>query len=74
MLDDIKPYVEKTLIDGELTGHAHKLDVKLQSFCGSGFSLFAVRMCQALPLSLWSELTNNTLRKQRWDTFLYPQF
>jgi len=25
-------------------GHVHKLDVKLQSLCESGFSLFAVRM------------------------------
>jgi len=28
----------------ELAGHIQKLDVKLQSLCGSGFSLFAVRM------------------------------
>jgi len=31
-------------IDAELAGHLHKLDVKLQSLCGSGFSLFAVRI------------------------------
>jgi len=31
-------------IYAELTGHAHKLDVKLLSLCGSGFSLFAVRV------------------------------
>ena len=31
-------------IDAEIAGHAHKLDMKLQSLCGSGFSLFAVRM------------------------------
>jgi len=28
----------------QLAGHAHKLDVKMQSFCGNVFSLFAVRM------------------------------
>jgi len=44
MLDHAKPYVEKKhCIDVELSGHVHKLDVKLQSSCGSGFSLFAVR-------------------------------
>jgi len=31
-------------IDVELARHVHKLDVKLQNLCGSGFSLFAVRM------------------------------
>ena len=31
-------------IDAELTGHADKLDMKLQSLCGNGFSLFAVRI------------------------------
>jgi len=31
-------------IDAETAGHARKVDVKLQSLCGSGFSLFAVRM------------------------------
>jgi len=30
-------------IDVELSGHVHKLDMKLQSLCGSGFSLFAIR-------------------------------
>jgi len=45
MLDHTKPYVEKIhYIDVELAGHVHKLDVKLQSLCGSGFSLFAVRI------------------------------
>jgi len=44
MLDHTKPYVEKIhYIDAELAAHVHKLDVKLQSLCGSGFSLFAVR-------------------------------
>jgi len=28
-------------IDAELAWHVHKIDVKLQSLCGSGFSLFA---------------------------------
>jgi len=42
MLDHTKPYIEKIhYIDAELPGHVHKLDVKLQSLCGSGFSLFA---------------------------------
>jgi len=31
-------------MDVELAGHVHKLDVKLQSLCGSGVFLFAVRM------------------------------
>jgi len=31
-------------IDAELAGHADQLDVKLQSLCGNGFSLFAVRI------------------------------
>jgi len=33
------------IIDAELAGHAHNLDVKLQSLCGSGFSLW----CACLP-------------------------
>jgi len=32
------------MIDAKLAGHVHKLDVKPQSFCGSGFSSFAVCM------------------------------
>jgi len=45
MLDHIKPYVEKMhSIDAEIAGHAHKLEVKLQRLCGSGFSLSAVCM------------------------------
>jgi len=45
MLDHTKPYIEKIhSIDDETAGHLHKLDVQLQSLCGSGFSLFAVRM------------------------------
>ena len=62
-----KPYVEKIhYIDAELAGHVFQRDVKLQNLCGSGFSLFAVccsHACQALPI--WSDLTNNTLRKHR---------
>jgi len=43
MLKHSKPYVEKIQsIDAKLAGLVHKLDVKLQSFCGSGFSSFAV--------------------------------
>ena len=36
--------LKKYAIDAELAGHAHELDVKLQSLCESGFSLFAVRI------------------------------
>jgi len=44
MLDHNKIYAEKIhYTDAELAGHVHKLDVKLQSLCASGFSLFAVR-------------------------------
>jgi len=57
-------------IDAELAGHADKLDMKLQSLCGNGFSACCAHSCRALPL--WSELTKN-LQKQRWGTFLYPQ-
>ena len=31
-------------IDAELAGHADKLDMKVQSLCENGFSLFAVRI------------------------------
>jgi len=45
MLEHTKPYVEKIhYINDEPAGYVHKLDVKLQSLCGSGFSLFAVRV------------------------------
>jgi len=44
MLDHNKPNVEKMrYIDVGLAGHVHKLDVKLQSLCGGGFSPFALR-------------------------------
>jgi len=65
MLGHTKPYNEKIhYIDVELAGRVRKLVVKLQSLCRSGFSQFAVRIL-AKPYHL-SELTNNTLRKQRW--------
>jgi len=39
----ILPTLRNTAIDAaELAGYAQKLGVKLQSLCGSGFSLFAV--------------------------------
>jgi len=60
-------------IDAELAGHAHKLDVKLQSLCGNGFSLFAVRIL-AKPYHLGVNWPTTHLRKQRWGTFIYPQF
>jgi len=45
MLDHNKPNVDKMrYIDAEPAGHVHKLDVKLQSLCGSGFFLFALRV------------------------------
>jgi len=45
ILEHTKSYIEKIhSVDAELTGHGRKLDVKLQSLCGSGFSRFAVRM------------------------------
>ena len=45
MLDHTKWYAEKIRsIDAERAEHVHKLDVKLQSLCVSGFSLLAVRM------------------------------
>ena len=49
MLKHSKPYVEKIQsINAKLAGHVHELDVKLQSFCGSGFSSFAVCMLAKL--------------------------
>jgi len=45
MHDHTKPYIEKLhCIDADLAGHVHKVDVELQSLCGSGFSLLAVRI------------------------------
>jgi len=44
-LEHAKSYIEKIhSVDAELPGHARELDMKLQSLCGSGFSLFAVCM------------------------------
>jgi len=31
-------------VGAELAGHADKLDMKLQSLCGNGFPLFAMRI------------------------------
>jgi len=43
MLDHTTSYIEKIHhLDAEIAGNARKLDVKLQSLCGSGFSLSAV--------------------------------
>jgi len=45
MLDHTKLYAVKIrCTDAELEGHAHKLDMKLQKLCGSGFSLLAVHI------------------------------
>jgi len=74
MLDHTKSYAEKIYsTDAEQAGPVHKLDVKLQSLCGSDFSLFVVRIL-AKPYHLWSELTNNTVRKQRWVHFFFLKF
>jgi len=44
-LDHTKSYIEKIhSVDAELARHAHNRDIKLQSLCGSGFSLFAMGM------------------------------
>ena len=62
MLDHTKPYVEKMhYTDAELAGHVHKPDVKLQSLCVSGFSLFPLRVL-AKPYHFgvnWSTLCEN---------------
>jgi len=45
ILDHTKSCVAKMhSIAVELVRHAHKLDMKLRSLCGNGFSLFAVSM------------------------------
>jgi len=45
ILDHTQSYVAKMhSIAAELVRHAHKLDMKLQSLCENGFSLFAVSM------------------------------
>ena len=66
-------YCKMHSIDVKLKRLAHKLDTKLQSLCWSDFSLFAVHML-AISLTTWSELINNTFRKQKWGTFLYPNY
>jgi len=58
ILDHAKSYVEKNT--AELVAHAHKLDMKLQSLFGNGFSPFALHMLAKPYLPLRSELTNNT--------------
>jgi len=74
MVGHTESYVEKIhSVDAELAGRAHLLDVKLQRLCASVFfSVCCVHAYQGLPLR--TELTNNTLRKQSWGTFLYLQF
>jgi len=73
MMYHAKSYIEKTqCTDAELAGHIHKLDVKLQSLCVIGFSLFAVSIF-AKPLHL-SELTNNTLRNKDGVHFFTLKF
>jgi len=51
MLDHTKPSLEKIhYIDAELSGHVHRLDVKLQFVWEWLFSVCCARSCQALPL------------------------
>jgi len=54
------------MIDAEL------VDAKLQSLCGSGFSVCCAHAFHALPFR--SELTNNTLQNQRWVHFFTLNF
>jgi len=54
-------YWKNTLYSAQLAGHVHKLDVKLQFVWKWLFSVCCAHSCQTLPL--WSELTNNALRK-----------
>jgi len=73
MLDHTEMYVEKIhSIDAELAGHAHKLSLtwNCTGYVGAFFSVCYVHAYQALPIR--SELTNNTLQKQRQSTFLQP--
>jgi len=73
ILNHTKSYIEKMhSTDAELSGHVYKPDVKLEFVWEWFFSVCCVHACQALPLRI--ELINNTLLKQRWGTFLYPQF
>ena len=51
-------------------GHVHKLDVKLQSLCGSGFSLFAVGIRAKLYYFEVNWPTTLCENKERWGTFL----
>jgi len=49
MFNHTKPYIEKLhYMDADRAGHVHRHNVKLQSLCGSGFSLFAVRILATL--------------------------
>jgi len=73
ILDHTKSCIDKIhSTDAELAGHAHKLD-KTAEFVWEWFMLVVCMLAKPY-IPLRSELTNNTLQKQRWDTFLYPQF
>jgi len=68
ILNHTKSFVEKIhSIDAELAGQAHKLDVKLQSLCGNGFSPCAVCVF-AKPHHIGMNWPT-TLWKQRWVHF-----
>jgi len=56
-------------IGAELAGHVHKLDVKLRSLCGSGFSLFAVRILAKLYHFEVNWPTTLCENKERWVHF-----
>jgi len=72
MLDHTKQYVEKYSVDAQLARHAHKLDVKLQRLCGSGFSVCCAYACQVLPV--WSELTKKNCENKDEVHFFILKF
>jgi len=78
-VSDVGPYQttcrKSTLytVDAELAGHVHKVDVKLQSLCGSGFSLYGVRIRAKFYCFEVNWATTLCENKERWGTFLYPQ-
>jgi len=69
MLEHNKLNIEKMhYIDAELAGNVHKLDVKLQSLCGSGFALRVLAKPYHLEL-----IDQQHFTKAKMETFLYPQ-
>jgi len=73
MLDHTKSYVEKIhYIDAELAGMYINFDVKLQSFCGSGFSLFALRIL-AKPFTTLEWIDQQHFAKTKMVYIFYPK-